>query len=273
MEIDGRLVGSCLNGTQPEKSEIACPISVTSTGTIEAQAGPLIFNGSVTGTGVVQIDGGATLTVNASLGSTMKANLNAGTLAAPANLTLGFYASFGGAITCRGAYDTIALNPYAVFSGTITGFGANDTIVLDPKAFFTGVIAGFGLGGTIDLLKTAATGASINAKDQLVIVNGTTTVATLQLTGTYSAPTFKISTDGAGGTNVTLLTAASTIPPGAPPGNPPGGASAVSSSAPSVQAMVAAMAGLGPRTGSMVTPSAHDEARPPTLLGPRPQLN
>jgi len=260
IEVDGRLVGSCLDGTKAVISEIACPISVTSTGTIEAQAGPLILNGSVTGTGTLQIDSGASLTVNASCAPTLKATLDAGTKAQTATFTVGPYASFAGAITCLGAYDTIDFNPHVAFTGAIDGFGANDTIDLDPKAVFTGAIDGFGIGGTIDLLKTAANGASVNAQDQLVIVDGTTTVATLQLTGSYGGATFHFSADGSGGTDVTLATAGSKPPPGVP------------SLAQSVQAMNAAMAALGPRAGSVVAASAPDEAWRPTLLGPRPQL-
>ena len=260
MEVDGRLVGSCLNGGQPAKSEIACPISIAGTGTVEALSGPLILNGPVFGTGALQIDSSATLTVNSTLASTVKVILTDATSAAPANFTLGPYTSFGGAITCLGAYDVIALNLNAAFTGTVTGFAASDTIVLGPKAVFTGVIAGFGVGGTIDLLSTKATGASINAMDQLVIVNGSTIVATLQLTGTYNAATFHIASDGAGGTDVTLASAGARPPSGAPP------------PAPSVHALVSAMAGLGARAGPTVAPSTHDDPFRPTLLAPRAQL-
>jgi hypothetical protein len=83
------------------------------------------------------------------------------------------------------------------------------------------------VGDTIDLLGRTATSASINGADQLVIVNGATTIATLQLSGTYTTPTFNLASDGAGGTNVTLLTAA----------RAPG-------------AFIAAMAGLGGGSGS-----------------------
>jgi hypothetical protein len=54
-------------------------------------------------------------------------------------------------------------------------------------------------------------------------------LATLQLTGTYSGATFKVGTDGAGGTDITLLTTATT---------------------PSPVAFVAAMAGTGSGAGA-----------------------
>ena len=44
----------------------------------------------------------------------------------------------------------------------------------------------------IDILGKKATGASVNGADQLVIVNGTKAVATLQLAGSYSGATFSV---------------------------------------------------------------------------------
>ena len=132
--------------------------------------------------------------------------------------------------------------------------GAGATLALKAPTTFAATIAGFAVGDTVDLLKIAATGASVNANDQLVIVNETTTVASLQLTGTYNGATFTIGSDKHGGTNITLLTA-SMVPP-------PAGASP----APSTQAMVAAMAGLGAVAGSVVVAGVHIEPLAPTLL-------
>lgn len=144
----------------------------------------------------------------------------------------------------------------AAAKGLTTTFnGISATLALKTPATFASTIAGFAVGDTIDLLKIAATGASINAKDQLVIVNGSITVASLQLTGAYSGATFTIGSDRHGGTSITLLTAAA-----APP--------AATSPAPSAQAMVAAMAGLGAGAGvgSMAAAGAQVEAWRPTIL-------
>ena len=107
-------------------------------------------------------------------------------------------------------------------------FNGAATLALKNPTKFAATIGGFAIGDTIDLLKIAATGASINAKDQLVIVNGATTVATLKLSGVYSKAKFAISSDGHGGTRVTLLTLASSPPSASTP-----------------HAFAAAMAGLG----------------------------
>ncbi len=87
--------------------------------------------------------------------------------------------------------------------------GAGATLALKQAAAFAAKISGFTSGDTIDLLGATATGASVNGADQLVIVNGTTTVATLQLSGSYAGDTFGVGSDGTGGTNVTLSTAPS----------------------------------------------------------------
>jgi len=41
----------------------------------------------------------------------------------------------------------------------------------------------------------------------LVVVNGTTTVATLQLTGSYTGDTFNVTSDGNKGSNITVTLA------------------------------------------------------------------
>ena len=150
---------------------------------------------------------------------------------------------------------TLEVDSTAASTLTVTFNGSGATLALKKPTKFASTISGYAVGDTIDLLKIAATGASINASDQLVIVNGSKSVATLQLTGNYSGATFTIGSDGNGGTNVTLLTAASVPPPAA-----------------TSHAFVAAMAGLGGASGteaalthapltsvvqSLVSPGAH----------------
>ncbi len=133
---------------------------------------------------------------------------------------------------------------------TVNFNGATVTLALKAPSTFAATIAGFAPTDTIDLLKIAATGASINAKDQLVIVNGGATVAKLRLTGTYTGATFTIGADGHGGTDVTLATAAVVPPP---------------------HALIAAMAALGSGAGAMLATVAHGETWRPALLAPRAQ--
>ena len=122
--------------------------------------------------------------------------------------------------------------------------GAGATLALKKPTGVAATISGYGVGDTIDLLKIAATGASVNGSNQLVIVNGATTVAKLQLTGSYAGATFNIASDGAGGTRITLLTAAMASP----------------------HAFIGAMAGLGGRPGPALIATAEVVIRDQAIL-------
>jgi hypothetical protein len=90
--------------------------------------------------------------------------------------------------------------------------GAGGTLALDRAGAFAATIAGFAAGDTIDLIDTAATSATVNGSDQLVITNGAAAVATLQLR-TYTGGTFSTGSDGHGGTAITVSGGAKAIPP------------------------------------------------------------
>ena len=127
---------------------------------------------------------------------------------------------------------TLEADSDAVSTLTVTFNGAGATLALKQVAAFAAKLSGFASGDTIDLLGTTATGASFNGADQLVIVNGATTVATLQLSGGYAGATFAVGSDGKGGTDVTLSTS------------------------PSPHLLTAAMAAMAPQTG--VTTAGHN---------------
>jgi hypothetical protein len=145
----------------------------------------------------------------------------------------------------------------AAKSLTATFNGATATLALASPSTFAATIAGFAATDTIDLLKITATGARINAKDQLIILSGSTTVATLTLTGTYTNASLSVGSDGKGGTKITLLTAASVPPPAAP----------VSTS--SSHAMIAAMASLAATTAAAPVAAALADPVRPMLLAAR----
>jgi hypothetical protein len=65
-------------------------------------------------------------------------------------------------------------------------------------------IAGFAAGDTIDVLHQAATSATLETVDKLAVMNGTQTVANLQLSGNYTGGTFAVVSDGHGGANITV---------------------------------------------------------------------
>jgi hypothetical protein len=73
-------------------------------------------------------------------------------------------------------------------------------------ASFESRIRGFTTGDAIDLLNTAATAATFEADDKLVITDGGSAVATLRLIGAYGGSTFTVASDGHGGTDITFTT-------------------------------------------------------------------
>jgi hypothetical protein len=111
----------------------------------------------------------------------------------------------GGMKIDAGATLEVANTAASTLTATFNGAGA--TLALTKASKFAATIAGFTTGQTIDLVKTAATAATINGSDQLVIVNGTTAVATLQLAGTYTGAVFNVASDGHGGSAITLAAA------------------------------------------------------------------
>ena len=124
--------------------------------------------------------------------------------------------------------------------------GTNAVLAIGNAKVFAATISGFAASDTIDLLNLKATGASVNGSDQLVVVNGATTVASLQLTGAYAGATFNLASDGHAGTNITLA------------------------SAPLTLAMAAAMAAMAAGDGAGAITTAQDTASPLAPMLARP---
>ncbi|MDQ2861750.1 MAG: hypothetical protein M3T55_13735 [Pseudomonadota bacterium] len=122
---------------------------------------------------------------------------------------------------------------------------ATGTLKLSSAANFAGTLSGAVAGDKIDLIKTAATSATVNASDQLVITNNGASVATIQLAGNYTNTVFKVRGDGAGGSVITLANAAA------------------------IHGLVGAMASLGGAGGAGSPALAHaDAVHAPTLARP-----
>jgi hypothetical protein len=112
------------------------------------------------------------------------------------------------ALTGAGALDidagaTLEADAGAAKTLTATFAGTGATLALGAAAKFAALIAGFASGETIDLIDTAATGATLGAGGKLVITNGSQTVATLHLKNARHE-TFTVTSDGHGGSDVTV---------------------------------------------------------------------
>jgi len=144
---------------------------------------------------------------------------------------------------------TLEADAGATSTLTATFNGAAATLALTSPKAFGATLDGFATGDVIDLLNLTATGASVNGGDQLVIVDGGKTVATLQLSGNYVGATFVTSSDGHGGTDVV--------------------AQNVNSPAAPIQAFIEAMAGFGARGGQILYADMAAPARQFLLTSPR----
>jgi hypothetical protein len=137
----------------------------------------------------------------------------------------------------------------STLSANFNGTGA--TLALKAPARFAATISGFAATDVLDLLGIKASGASVNTSDQLVIVNGAKTVASLQLAGNYTGAAFSTGSDGAGGTDIKLISAAG--------------------AGPSSRHMVAAMAGMILAPGAAVR--RPDPCDRPALVLARPSTS
>jgi hypothetical protein len=139
---------------------------VANAGLVEARNGLLDITGAITGTGALQVD--------------LKSSLELGGDAA--NQTIAFD---------NGLPGNAAL--------------ARPILILDQPGGSFGTITGMALGDTIDLENTAATSDSYSG-GVLTVFDGTTVVATLTIAGSFTGDIFALSSDGKGGTDVTLAT-------------------------------------------------------------------
>jgi len=201
----------------PGTGKITVGARVSDRGVVEVAAGTLDFTSHLLGTGLLKIDGGATLEADAAAVSTLTTTFN-------------------------GPAATLALKIPNAFLATIGGLAAGDTI---------------------HLLTLTATGASVNGSDQLVVVNGARTVATLQLSGNYIGATFTTEADGNGGTNVELVAGGGVEVPSVPR------MAAVAAPIAPPHAFIAAMAGFGVTKPSHATPGEPWVSRGSLLSAPR----
>jgi hypothetical protein len=174
-------------------------------------AGLLVLAGAMVGTGLLEIDYGATLRLTGSVASRINV------LFIP-----------------RGT-EVLALRDLSQFAATINGFGLSDG------------------DDTIHLLDVRATSAKIAAGDKLVVTNGATVVASLQMAGDYVGYAFGVASDGGTGSYITISSQPSNAPP-------------------SPHRFLAAMAGIGAAAAtSALMSTGHDAGvRAPPLSPPGP---
>jgi hypothetical protein len=207
-------------------------------GTLEIAKGARF---TLTGSGVIEPAGVHTLMVN-------------GVLAVTGSLDVGGTLTGAGTVSVKSG-ATAEVDNAAPSSLSMSFNGAAATLALKDPSAFAATIAGFAPTDTIDLLAITATSAVLGAGDTLVITNGSTAVATLQLTGNYTGDTFTTKSDGSGGTDITVSTGGAPAPPGP---------------VPAPLAFIAAAASFGAASGAAhATAVAHYAVWRPILSAPR----
>jgi hypothetical protein len=111
-----------------------------------------------------------------------------------------------------GAGSTLQADAYVAAPLTASFDGPGGVLAMAAPSLFKATIAAFASGDAIDLLQKAATGATLEAGDKLVVTNGARTVATLQLSGDYAGDSFSVAADGHGGTEIVLASPPPTAP-------------------------------------------------------------
>ena len=89
----------------------------------------------------------------------------------------------------------------AVASSVVFAAGGGETLALAQPKSAAGTLSGFGSHDTIDLQNVVATSLSF-AGGTLTVKNGSTIVASLKLTGTYTNASFSLNPDGHGGSAI-----------------------------------------------------------------------
>lgn len=115
--------------------------------------------------------------------------------------------SVSGTINGTGAISLAdaSLRVGVVSAGQTLTFGDGaGLLTLSNSSGFAASIAGLQAGDRIDLAFVKATSLTLTGTDQLIVMNGTTTVATLQLEGSYQASQFKLTGDKASGSLITV---------------------------------------------------------------------
>jgi hypothetical protein len=161
--------------------------------------------------GAVTLSAKGALTINANVVNTGQLSASGGAL------------TINGAVSGTGGTVLLSNSGAARFDGTVQSSqsvifldatGTLQVVLSNPNSFaadidgFQSAIPGLAAGDKIDLVGTAATtisSAGATAEGvELVVKDGTTLVANLQLIGNYVGQTFEVASDLHGGTDITL---------------------------------------------------------------------
>jgi fibronectin-binding autotransporter adhesin len=183
--------------------------------------GTLEFSGGSDGLGkgagitatTLDIETGASLSIAAKVKDTGALDISSGS-----SLVVSSHDSFdltqgatGAGIFIIDSNATLDLGSSVASTLTANFDGAGATLGLSDLSDFAATILGFATADTIDLLKVKITSATLQTGDVLVLMHGSTTVGTLQLSGNYAGDTFSATSDEHGGTDITTDAASGSL--------------------------------------------------------------
>jgi autotransporter passenger strand-loop-strand repeat protein len=162
-----------------------------------------LFSGTLTGSGSLLDEGGGKLVIGSALKNNVGIEVGAETslefkAAANTNVLLDFQ-------------NKLILDDAQEFTGTVSGMGVRDGDTIDLAQF------------AFNKATTAAFHDNGNGTGTLTISDGVDPSVKLQLAGDFSSAVFQVASDGANGTDVTVVSASTSPSPGMGTGNNGGG--------------------------------------------------
>jgi len=179
----GLLIGGVsTSGSNSSTGQVSVTGAVANNGRIVAEGPGLVFHDAITGTGQITFNRvGALPGFGTPVGAAVAGRLEVGAVGSGQTVAM-----IGG--------DTLVLDAPAAFAGVVSGFATTDTIVVDSATAVTS--ATYAAGG--------------NGAGTLTLSNGTATLGTIALTGSFAAGAFQVTAGTAA--NSYNLTVTSDVP-------------------------------------------------------------
>ncbi|MDE2575030.1 MAG: Hint domain-containing protein [Rhodospirillales bacterium] len=181
--------------------------TIANGGLVDAHGGVLDLAAGLSGAGALQVDANAFLALAGAIGQPILDNGTVQAVSGTLSLS-GTITGSGGFLVQGGSAGAVTtLDLASAVSGAVAFNGAYGALRLESPAGFSGAIIGFGTGDTIELVGAVATGATLNG-GTLSILNGSSTIDTLSLSGNYAGASFTAATSG----GVAMITASGIAP-------------------------------------------------------------
>ncbi len=224
LNINGGIINGDILATSPGHGTVNVAVGIGNTFTatgeigdpsgqslaaINLDSGCLVIGDSGFNAGIATIASASTLKFLAT--QTVDSTItNAGTIeVAAGTVTLQHMVAGSGSVTIDTG-GTVDIATGLAPGARVAFQGPSAVLALGAASNFTNHVSGFGAGDSIDFLGLSGTSASINGNNQLVLFNGASEIASVQLTSGVTQSLY-VRSDDMGGTMVTASTTAAMI--------------------------------------------------------------